>query len=335
MGHRVDNRFGHHLLGNLVGARRLNTLGPRADGSIDFAQYEVDRLVDQLEYGSLIDLVRRDRLLYLCPVEMSALDLRREQKALRSFPKQQDGGVGQPSLVQQPEVLQQHYRRCLLRQRKLPDPARPANEAGHPRGIEITDHGVLTRRRVERSEPNQILDLEVLHERRVEAGNQLLRGIELLANQPGLGTTNQRLHLPTPRAVVSSFHKDQTMLAEGRRMTVLSFGWRHAFLIFGAVLGPKQPYVDVGVLDLMQIELIRPAVGRGSVLEQKDLEEAPHQPIPPQVISERATLAGEFSLHAADEDANGSHRAFIVAQPGPSPLPTSRRGGSDAAGTRF
>jgi hypothetical protein len=65
-----------------------------------------DRLIDEFEHRSLVDLVRGNALPDFRAVEVHALHLGRREELLRGGAKHQDRGVGRPSVVEEIEVLQ-------------------------------------------------------------------------------------------------------------------------------------------------------------------------------------------------------------------------------------
>ena len=93
MCHGVDDGFGHDFRRDLVHSGSTGALRPRADGSVNLAEHEVHRLIDQLEHRALVDLVRRNRLGDLGSVIVGAPDLRGHEKSLRRPPEQKYGGV--------------------------------------------------------------------------------------------------------------------------------------------------------------------------------------------------------------------------------------------------
>ena len=115
VGHRVHDRLGHHLLWDLVLDRRLHALRSGAHRQRDLAQDEVHRLVHERKHRALVDLVGGNRLGHLRPVEVRALDLGGDEKALRGLSEEQHCGVGQPALVQQVQMPEQIFRRRLRR----------------------------------------------------------------------------------------------------------------------------------------------------------------------------------------------------------------------------
>ena len=145
MHHRIDDGFGHDFHGNLVRPGRPGALRTSTDTAVDLAEHEVHRLIDQLERGALVDLIRRNRLGDLRPVKMSAPDLGRDEKALRRLSEQQDRSVRRPPFVQQVQMLQQLWCRRPLRERELPDQARRADELRHALDVEVVQCGSRAR----------------------------------------------------------------------------------------------------------------------------------------------------------------------------------------------
>ena len=58
----VDYGFGHDFHGDFICPWGTCAFRPGADGSVDLAEHEVHRLIDQLERGALVNLVGRNRL---------------------------------------------------------------------------------------------------------------------------------------------------------------------------------------------------------------------------------------------------------------------------------
>ena len=143
--YRVDDGFGDDLRGNLISPGRADALRPRTHRPVDLAEHEVHGLIDQLEHRALVDLIRGDRLLDLRSVKARALDLGGDQEPLGRLPEQQYGGIGQPPLVQQVQMLQQPLGGNVFRQREVPGSARDADEEGHPFGVEIIQRRERTR----------------------------------------------------------------------------------------------------------------------------------------------------------------------------------------------
>ena len=173
MHHRVHDRFGQHLRRNFICPGRPCALRPRTDGPIDLGEHEIHRLIDEVERGALVDLIRRNRLGDLRSMETSAPDVGGEEKALRRLPEQQDRGVRRPALVQQVQMLQQLRTRCPLWERELSDQARGADELRHALVVEVIQCRPDARGGVERLPANQLLALQVLDQRRVEPGHKL------------------------------------------------------------------------------------------------------------------------------------------------------------------
>ena len=86
MRHRVDNICGHDFFRNLIGHRCPNALNLHAYWQCDFAQHEVDHLIDQLERHALVDLVGRNGFVDLSPVVVDAICLGGDQNYCSDFP---------------------------------------------------------------------------------------------------------------------------------------------------------------------------------------------------------------------------------------------------------
>ena len=56
--------------------------------------------------------------------------------------------------------------------------------------------------------------------------------------------------------------------------------------------------------NFVEIELIRPSVGRRGILEQEHIEEPSYENVVVHIVSQRSPFLREFALYAADEDAD-------------------------------
>ena len=305
--YRVDDGFGDDLRGNLISPGRADALRPRTHRPVDLAEHEVHGLIDQLEHRALVDLIRGDRLLDLRSVKARALDLGGDQEPLGRLPEQQYGGIGQPPLVQQVQMLQQPLGGNVLRQREVPGSARDADEEGHPLAVEIIQRRILADRRVEGSPTEQFPDFQVLHQRGVDPGLQFFQGVEPLSDQPGLSLADQRPHLRVPCAIFCALHENEAMHAESGRAVELPLRRRNPRFVFAPIPPAEQPDVEVAPLDFVQIEFVRPLIRRRCVLEEEHVEETPQQRIFVHIVTQRLALLRELALHAADEDADGDH----------------------------
>ena len=294
--HGVDDRLRHDLLRYLIGHRRLHAFAPRAHRQRDLAEHEVHGVVDQLEHRALIHLVGRDRLADPRPVEVGALDRRRDQEPLRPLPEQQHRRIRHPAPVQQVEVLEQRLRRRVLRQRKLPRPSRGADERRHTVAVEVVERRIRARRRVERPPAQQLPAFEVLHQGRVEPGHQIGRGAEPAAHQVGLRPVDQRLHPGMPRFAGRALDEDQPVLAECLRPVELAFRRRHAVGVQRPVLAAEQSDVEIAALDLLQVERFGRRSVAGTSSKQERLEEPPHPRVAPQMGTQRRPLFRELTL---------------------------------------
>src|SRR5207249_9784554 len=70
--------------------------------------------------------------------------------------------------------------------------------------------------------------------------------------------------------------------------------------------------VEVAALHLGEVQLIGGPVRGGTLLEQKDLEEPPHQRIAAQIVAQCGPLLGQLFLHAADEEAQRCHTRRVL-----------------------
>ena len=81
------------------------------------------RAIMSSEHGALVDLIRRDGFGGPGAVEVGTLHFGRDQETLRLSAEQQDGSVGRAPRVEQVEMRQQLFGRCLVGYRKSPRPA--------------------------------------------------------------------------------------------------------------------------------------------------------------------------------------------------------------------
>ena len=121
---------------------------------------------------------------------------------------------------------------------------------------------------VERSPADQILDLQILDQRRIESGHQLGRRVESLPDQPRLGLADQHLHLRMSGVVSLALHEDQAMGADRGRVFELPLCRRLAFVVLASVVAAEQTHVDIGSFHFVQVEIVRSAIGCGIVFEQ-------------------------------------------------------------------
>ena len=91
VGDGIDDGFGNRRTRQFVGHGGLIALGAGAHGRSDPGHHEVHGLVHKLEHRAFINLIVRDRLGDCRAVEMKALDLRRNKKALGLFAEEQNG----------------------------------------------------------------------------------------------------------------------------------------------------------------------------------------------------------------------------------------------------
>ena len=111
--------------------------------------------------------------------------------------------------------------------------------------------------RVERSPADQILDLQIFDQRRIESGHQLGRRVDSLPDQPRLRLADQPLHSRMSGVVSSALYEDQAMGADGGRVVELPLGWRFAFLVFASVVAAEQPHADIDSFDFVQVEIVQ------------------------------------------------------------------------------
>ena len=310
MGHRVDDGLDHDFGRDLVDARRPGAVRSRSDDSVDLAENEVHGLIHQPEGRAQIGLVRRNGFLHFRSVEVGAPDLGTQHEPLGGLAEQQDRGVRRDAVVQQVQ-MGQNLLGLRSGQSKSADPASHIHEPQHLLEVQVLHRRLLAGRRVERRQPQQPLDLQVLDESRVETGAKFLDRLVLPADQARFGSADERPHLRVPIRVRHPLQEDQTVRADGRGVVELSLGRRHAIPILGSVLCSEQPQIEVAPLHFVQVEVVRPPVRRRRLLEQEDLEELPQQRVVPQVVGDRAPVPRELPLDAADEDPQSGHCAKL------------------------
>src|SRR5947199_3112640 len=69
---------------------------------------------------------------------------------------------------------------------------------------------------------------------------------------------------------------------------------------------------EISALHLGEVHLIGGTVRGGNLLEQKDLEEPPHQRIATQIVAQCGPLLGQLFLHAADEEPQRGHTRRVL-----------------------
>ena len=104
-----------------------------------------------------------------------------------------------------------------------------------------------------------------------------------------------------------SLHEDQPVLLQFGGAVELALGRGDSLGVLASVVLSEQAHVDVAPLNLLQIDPIWALIGSRHFLEQKNLEETPHERVTAQVVADAFPLPCEFALHAADEDADRGH----------------------------
>ena len=201
MGHRVDNRFGHDFAGDFVLDRNLRTRFSRPHPKIDLGQYKIHGLIHQVKDGSLIHLIGGNRLGDFDAMKMGAFHFRRNQKALRLPAEQQHSGVRRRPFVQQIQVGQQFRRLNLRRQGKSPGVAGLSHKTRQPRLVQISQRRILAGGSIKGHRANQLTILQILHQRRIDGGNQFGRTGKTAAYQLAFRLPDQFLHLGMTAAV--------------------------------------------------------------------------------------------------------------------------------------
>ena len=86
--------------------------------------------------------------------------------------------------------------------------------------------------------------------------------------------------------VVRTFHVDETRLAQGGGLVELAFGGRKAGGVFVAVFLTEQADVNRASANFVKVNIIRPAVGGGQILEQENIEESPERRVAANKITD-------------------------------------------------
>ncbi|HPB51862.1 MAG TPA: hypothetical protein PLZ31_11675 [Myxococcota bacterium] len=160
----VDHGFGNDFAWNFISYRRGRAIDPCSDFKVKFGHNEVNGTINNLEYGSLVYLVGRNRFCHLNPVEMGALDTGRSNEALGLLAEQQQRGVCKLATVKQVQVGQQFFRRGAFLDRETPGLPRGTNEAAHLPGIKVANRSLWISGCVEGKISNQILVVKQLHQ---------------------------------------------------------------------------------------------------------------------------------------------------------------------------
>src|SRR5438874_147835 len=69
---------------------------------------------------------------------------------------------------------------------------------------------------------------------------------------------------------------------------------------------------EIRALHLGEVLLVGGAVRGGNLLEQKELEEPPHQRVTAQRVAQCDPLLGQLFLHAADEEPQRCHTSRVL-----------------------
>ena len=173
MGYGVDDRFSHHLRRHLVSNRYLVALLSRAYSQIDLGEHEIHGLIHQIKGGSLVNLVEGDGLSDIGSMEMSALDLGRDKKTLRLVAKEEDGGVGRQSVLEQVKVLQHMNGEGVFREREASGAASDSQEEAYFLRGEVIYRGVWTRGGIEGAEAEQLPGGEEVHQTGIDRWKKL------------------------------------------------------------------------------------------------------------------------------------------------------------------
>ena len=118
MRNRVNDRLAHNLRRNLIRHGHLGAMFPRAHRKIDFRHDEINRLIHHIEYRTLVNLIRWNRLGHFCAVEMRTFHFGRNQKPLGLFPEKQHRRMGGPTVIKQVQMGQHLQGFGALRQRE-------------------------------------------------------------------------------------------------------------------------------------------------------------------------------------------------------------------------
>src|SRR5690606_13193231 len=101
-------------------------------------------------------------------------------------------------------------------------------------GIEIVGRSAAAGSGVEGAVANEFVFLEVVNERRVNAGDQFGGRGEAAADETALGLTDERLHLGVTRVGVGALDEDEAVFAELGGVIEFAVNGREAALGFDA-----------------------------------------------------------------------------------------------------
>ena len=100
----VYDGLGYDIGWYFIGNGDLNALCPGADSKVDLGKNEIHRLIHQFKEIALVDLIKGDRFLNLCPVEMGALHLRGIDEPLGLTTEEEDRRVGKLTFSQETQM---------------------------------------------------------------------------------------------------------------------------------------------------------------------------------------------------------------------------------------
>ena len=215
-------------------------------------------------------------------------------------------------MPEQVQMFQNFPWRRVLRQRKSPGPPRYAHKTLDACGREVRQRRVRTPHRIERAGAHQLLRLQILHQGGIHPGNQFGTAGEAAADHLRPGLPDQRPHLGMLLLVIRAFDENQPMLVPPGGQFKFPFRRRNPLRVLEAVFVAEQAHIDIAPFDLIEINVVRPAVGGGDFFKEKRLKEPAQQRIAAQIIPQRRPFPGELLLHRTDEDAQ-RHRVPLFA----------------------
>ena len=170
MCHRVDDPFSNHIPWDLIGHRCSSAVGTCSHPSSNLRHHEIDGLINQLEHGPLVGLIRRDWLGNLGPVKMSALDFRSRKELLRLLPEQQHGSIGDTACIEQVQMRQQVSWRSGFGQWKTASIPGLTNKGLHSIAVQIRQFRWQAGSSIPRAAADQLVFDQIIDQRGIHSG---------------------------------------------------------------------------------------------------------------------------------------------------------------------
>ena len=129
---------------------------------VDATHHETRGLVDELKDIAPENLVSRDGLFNDISIKLYTFHFRCDEEFLRLFPEKQDGGIGNAAVVvNQVEVLEEHFGLRVFGQGEIAFPPRHVDKIVHLGFVEVVDGGTVVEIGIERLPANQFLFLQI------------------------------------------------------------------------------------------------------------------------------------------------------------------------------